>query len=86
MDVKTPEVSGKLKEPAKEDVDTEEYQSVVGTLLYASKCTRPDVTNAVRHVSRSMANPKRNHMNEVWKNEMKARDIHQNIERFSAKS
>ena len=33
------------------------YQSVVGSLMYAMVCTRPDLSYAVGVVSRFMSNP-----------------------------
>jgi hypothetical protein len=37
------------------------YRSAVGSLLYAAVCTRPDMANAVRCVSRYMHNPGEEH-------------------------
>ena len=37
------------------------YASVVGCLMYAMVCTRPDLAHAVSTVSRYMANPGREH-------------------------
>jgi hypothetical protein len=37
------------------------YRNVVGSLLYAAVVTRPDISNAVREVSRFMHNPGRAH-------------------------
>ncbi|XP_072090472.1 secreted RxLR effector protein 161-like [Arachis hypogaea] len=39
------------------------YASVVGSLMYAMVCTRPDISQAVSVVSRFMANPGKAH----WK-------------------
>ena len=44
-----------LKE--KEFMKTKPFANLVGSLLYASISTRPDIANAVRCVSRHMANP-----------------------------
>jgi hypothetical protein len=41
------------------------YMSAVGSLLYASTGTRPDITYAVGAVSRYMANPKQSHWTAV---------------------
>ncbi|MCP4143489.1 MAG: hypothetical protein GY755_24915, partial [Chloroflexi bacterium] len=64
--VKTPMISGKLSE-SNEEVDLKEYQSLVGTLLYASKSTRPDIANAVRNASQNMVNPKKSHMDQAYR-------------------
>ena len=37
------------------------YQSVVGSLMYAMVCTRPDIAHAVGVVSRYMRNPGKQH-------------------------
>ena len=41
------------------------YASVVGCLMYAMVCTRPDLAHAVSTISRYMANPGREHWNAV---------------------
>jgi hypothetical protein len=63
---KTPMNTGHL-EPAEEGDCTEpgfktEYQSAVGTLMYAMLGTRPDIAYAVSSVSRYAANPTKAHM------------------------
>jgi len=37
------------------------YANVVGSLMYAMVCTRPDIAHAVSLVSRFMANPGKAH-------------------------
>ncbi len=44
-----------------EVVDIHTYQSVVGSLIYASICTRPDLTNTVRVLSQFMSKPGSQH-------------------------
>src|SRR4051812_49187032 len=39
------------------------YSSTVGSIMYATVCTRPDISHAVSVVSRYMAYPERQH----WK-------------------
>ena len=39
------------------------YASVVGSLMFAMTCTRPDIAHAVRAVSRYMVNPGKEHWN-----------------------
>jgi len=39
------------------------YVSAVGSLMYAMVCTRPNIAQAVRVVSRYMSNPRKEH----WK-------------------
>jgi hypothetical protein len=41
------------------------YASVVGCLMYAMVCTKPNLAHAVSTVSRYMANPGREHWNAV---------------------
>ena len=62
--VNTPvDTSTKLMK-AKEDeecVDQQRYQSAVGSLLYLSNSTRPDITYAVSNVAKYSANPAKQH-------------------------
>ena len=41
------------------------YSSVVGSLMYAMVCTRPDIAHEVGFVSRYMHNPGKEHWKEV---------------------
>jgi hypothetical protein len=41
------------------------YSSVVGSLMYAMVCTRPDIAHAVGVVSRYMNNPGKEHWEAV---------------------
>jgi hypothetical protein len=41
------------------------YSSVVGSLMYAMVCSRPDLSHAMSLVSRYMANPGKEHWNVV---------------------
>ena len=41
------------------------YASVVGSLMYAIICTRPDITQTVGIVSRYMSNPEKKHWRAV---------------------
>jgi hypothetical protein len=41
------------------------YSSVVGSLMYAMVCSRPDLSHAMSLVSRYMANPSKEHWNVV---------------------
>lgn len=60
----TPEASEKLtKVTSTTEVKNEkEYRSIVGSLIYASISTRPDITHAVNMVSRYMHEPGQQHM------------------------
>ena len=57
--VETPLETGKsfTASSDSEGIDTQVYQSVVGSLIYASICTRPDLTFAVRVLSQFMSKP-----------------------------
>ena len=62
--VATPVESGSKLVKATDDdelVDTELYQSAVGSLLYLSTKTRPDITYAVRNVARFSSKPSKIH-------------------------
>ena len=61
----TPESLDKLiKNKNKNDVENENgYRSIVGSEIYASMSTRPDITHAVNMVSRHMHEPNASHMN-----------------------
>ena len=63
--VTTPETLDKLtKNVDKNSIENEdEYRSIVGSLIYASVSTRPDITHAVNMVSRHMHEPNATHMN-----------------------
>ena len=63
--VTTPESLEKLtKNINKNEIENEdEYRSIVGSLIYASVSTRPDITHAVNMVSRHMHEPNATHMN-----------------------
>ena len=43
----------------KENMDKVPYSSVVGSLMYAMVCTRPDIAHAVGVVSRFLQNPRK---------------------------
>ena len=45
--------------------DPSQYQSLIGKLLYASSCTRPDITMAISHLSRFMAKPQVKHFDQA---------------------
>ena len=58
--VSSPMVVGAINDTCKdEDVvgNSVPYQSLIGSLLYASVCTRPDISMAVSHLSRFMSKP-----------------------------
>ena len=50
----------KMKEDS-ESADREQFQSAVGTLLYLSTMTRPDITYALSNVAKFCANPDKEH-------------------------
>ena len=47
--------------------DNETYRSGVGTLLYLTKHNRPDMSNPVRELSKTMDAPAPAHLKEVYK-------------------
>ena len=60
----TPVESGSKLVKATDDdelVDTELYQSAVGSLLYLSTKTRPDIAYAVGNVARFLSKPSKIH-------------------------
>ena len=61
--------AGRLENP--EDMvnpeDNETYRSGVGTLLYLTKHSRPDICNAVRQLSKTMDAPAPVHLKETYK-------------------
>ena len=57
-------LSGKQSPIIAEDkayINNVPYASVVGSLMYAMVCTRPDISQAVSVVSRFMVNPGKAH-------------------------
>ena len=54
--VKTPAVTGLISDSTPAPADAP-YASLVGSLLYASVATRPDISEAVARLCRSMKNP-----------------------------
>ena len=48
-----------------ESTDRERFQSAVGSLLYLSTMTRPDITNAVSNAAKFCANPAKEHLTAV---------------------
>ena len=62
--VSTPLETGKkfLKTPDDEDpVDTQQYQEIIGSLVYLSISTRPDIAEAVGKLSQHMGRPNNDH-------------------------
>ena len=45
----------------KENMAKVPYSSVIGSLMYAMVCTRPDIAHAVGVVSRFLENPRKEH-------------------------
>jgi hypothetical protein len=44
-----------------DDVDPVRYRELVGSLMYAATCTRPDIAAAVGRLARYMSNPAKHH-------------------------
>ena len=55
------ELNSTQSEAEKEYMARIPYASVVGSLMYAMMCTRPDLAQAVGVVSRFMSNPRKEH-------------------------
>jgi hypothetical protein len=55
----------KLSAEAREPIDRERYQRLVGRLIYLSH-TRPDISFVVSVVSRYMHDPREGHMDAVY--------------------
>jgi hypothetical protein len=55
----------KLSVEAREPIDRERYQRLVGRLIYLSH-TRPDISFVVSVVSRYMHDPREGHMDAVY--------------------
>ena len=55
------ELNSTQSEAKKEYMARIPYASVVGSLMYAMVCTRPDLAQAVGVVSRFMSNPRKEH-------------------------
>ena len=68
MDCKPASTPLESKEIAGDDTPFEDaslYQSLIGKLLYASSCTRPDITAAISHLSRFMSKPQVRHWDQA---------------------
>ena len=62
--VSTPVASGQQLIQAKDDeksVDQTRYQSLIGSLMYLSICTRPDITYSVSNLARFSQHPTGEH-------------------------
>ena len=61
-------IGGKVDDNSKVDKKTQSiYRSGVGTLLYLSKHSRPDITNPVRESSKSMDGASMAHVSEMYR-------------------
>ena len=61
-------ISGKVDDISKVDEKTQSmYRSGVGTLLYLTKHCRPDITNPVRELSKSMDGASMAHVTEMYR-------------------
>ena len=66
----TPRFTARRLENQEDKVNTEEheiYRSLVGTLLYLTKHSRPDICNQVRELSNTMDAPAPVHLKEMYK-------------------
>ncbi len=65
--VKTPGKNGITRHDQDDDLpgNKDEFQSIVGSLLYAVKNTRPDISNAAREISRHVGKPTKGHYHDA---------------------
>ena len=66
----TPRFTTRMLENEEDKVNTrdhETYRSGVGTLLYLTKHSRPDISNPVRELSKTMDAPAPSHLKEILK-------------------
>ena len=66
----TPRLSARRLEKEEDKVnakDHETYRNGVGTLLYLTKHSRPDISNPVRELSKTMGEPDPAHLKEMYK-------------------
>ena len=66
----TPRITARRLENEEDKVnekDHETYRSGVGTLLYLTKHSRPDISNSVRELSKTMDAPAPTHLIEMYK-------------------
>ncbi len=66
-DIKTPGSQRKSEVGDTTILDPVIYRSGVGSLLYCAKCTRPDVANTIRSLSRHMDSAEVSHMHEMYR-------------------
>ena len=61
-------IGGKVDDISKVDYKTQSmYRSGVGTLLYLTKYSRPDITNPVRELSKSMDGASMAHVTKMYR-------------------
>ena len=61
-------IGGKVDDISKVDEEKQSmYRSGVGTLLYLTKYSRPDITNPVREISKSMDGASMTHVMEMYR-------------------
>lgn len=58
----TPATLDLKKQDTGEDIDATEYRSILGSLMYLSVCTRPDISATISHLSQFMTQPKTCHL------------------------
>ena len=70
MTLGTPRFSARRLENEEDKVNAEDhetYRSGVGTLLYLTEHSRPDISNPVRELSKTMDAPAPAHLKEMYK-------------------